>query len=265
MSLVLTFRNHPRSVLDPSAPMDYITDLETRVALLEGLGIDRVVCIDFTHELSLMRASDFVTTLAKGLRMRGLVVGPDFALGHGREGDIPALERLGKELGFWIEVVEPFAVEEGIIKSRTIRSMLGQGQMDAVQRMLGRSFSLSGLVVTGDRRGKALGFPTANLSVGSHLSLPRNGIYATWALVGGKRYQSATNIGVRPTFAPSPRLVECFLMDFDDDLYGDKLTLEFACRLRDEIAFASVDALVEQMKRDVEQSRAILSGQGNAG
>ena len=265
LSLVLTFRNHPLSVLSPSVTLKYITDLDTRVALLTKFGIDQVVCVDFTLALSLMKASEFVSMLVKDLRMKGLVVGPDFALGHRREGDVDTLRRLGVEVGFWVETVAPFSLAEVPIKSSAIREMLNQGQIEMVSQMLSRPFSLTGEVVAGERRGRDLGFPTANLSPTSDLALPGDGIYATWATVGGQRYQSATSIGVRPTFGGGRRLVECFLIDFDGDLYGRQLTLEFAQRLREELAFPSAEALVEQMKRDVEQSRAILTGQSHAG
>jgi len=264
-SLALTFRNHPRSVLDPSVPLEYITDLDTRVALIGGIGVDRVVCIDFTKELSTLRASQFVQMLVEALQMRGLVVGPDFALGHRREGDIPTLRRLASEMGFWVEAVDSFAMEDRIIKSSSVRKMIGRGQVDAAHRMLDRPFSLTGLVVEGAKRGRQLGFPTANLSLEAHLVLPCDGIYATWAVVEGRRYLSATSVGVRPTFGSGQRVVESYLMDFDGDLYGCRLTLEFAGRLREELAFATAEELVEQMKRDVEQSRTVLAEHGRAG
>jgi riboflavin kinase/FMN adenylyltransferase len=264
MSMVITFRNHPRSLLRPDEPLEYITDLATRVALLEGAGVDRVVSMEFTQNLSRMKAPEFVYMLVGDLKMKGLIVGPDFALGHGREGDIPTLRRLEKEMGFWLHPIEPLMTDGEAIRSRSIRMLLGEGSVDAVHRMLGRAFSLNGVVVTGQRRGKSLGFPTANLSLDHHLALPSDGVYATWATVEGRTYASATNVGVRPTFGPGPKLVESFLMDFDGDIYGRNLTLEFVRRLRPEMIFPDVDPLIDQMKQDVEQARSVLLELGHA-
>jgi riboflavin kinase/FMN adenylyltransferase len=259
LSAVLTFRNHPRLVLNPGVNLRYITTLDERVALLKGQGIDLVFAIDFTEELSLLKASEFAYMLSKRLKMRGLVVGPDFALGHNREGDIPALKQLGTELGFWVKPVEPVLMDRIVIRSSVIRSLMAQGDVENASRMLGRWYSLTGLVVEGDRRGRKLGFPTANLSVESGLVIPSDGIYATWAVVEGRRYEAATSIGVRPTFGMNDRTVEAFLLDYEGDLYGKTVTLEFASLLREEQAFTTVEALIEQMKVDVERTRAVLS------
>lgn len=259
LSGVLTFRNHPRLVLNPGVNLRYITTLDERVALLKGQGIDLVFAIDFTEELSLLKASEFAYMLSKRLKMRGLVVGPDFALGHNREGDIPALKQLGTELGFWVKPVEPVLMDRIVIRSSVIRSLMAQGDVENASRMLGRWYSLTGLVVEGDRRGRKLGFPTANLSVESGLVIPSDGIYATWAVVEGRRYEAATSIGVRPTFGMNDRTVEAFLLDYEGDLYGKTMTLEFASLLREEQAFTTVEALIEQMKVDVERTRAVLS------
>ena len=260
--IVLTFKNSPRSVLNPAAQLSYITDLETRLSLLHQPGIDRVVPVEFTRELSQLSAAEFVDALSKELGMKGLVVGPDFALGHRRQGDVATLREMGKTAGFWVETVNNFSLDDAPVKSSAIRELLGQGQVERVKRMLDRPFSLAGEVETGDRRGRELGFPTANLAPKPSMAVPGDGIYATWAIVDGVRYQGATSIGVRPTFGGSgDRRVETFLLDFSGDLYGKRMTLEFEQRLRGELAFSSVDALVQQMKQDVEQSRAVLSGE----
>ena len=259
LSVALTFRNHPRAVLKPEIKLPYITTLDERVALLKAQGIDLVIGVDFTRELSLLKAGQFVSLLVDHLKLKGLVVGPDFALGHQREGDIPTLQRLGAEMGFWVEPVEPALMDQSTVKSSRVRSLISQGDVNAARRLLGRPYALTGVVVEGERRGRLLGFPTANLSWSADLIIPTDGIYATWAVIGGRRHQSATNVGVRPTFGESPRIIEAFILDFEEDIYGKPLTLEFAARLRDERAFPSAEALVEQMKLDVEQARAALS------
>jgi riboflavin kinase/FMN adenylyltransferase len=256
---VLTFRNHPRLVLNPAADLKYISTVEERIALLRRYGADQVFAVDFTKEVSLLRAREFVGLLCGRLKMKGLMVGPDFALGHNREGDIPTLRRLGAEMDFWVEPVEPVQAGTAVIGSSAVRSLLAQGAVESVGSMLGRPYSLTGTVVPGDRRGRLLGFPTANLSLPLDLALPCDGIYAAWAVVDGRRHQSATNVGVRPTFGAGRRIVEAFLLDFQGDLYGKRLTLEFVCRLREELSFPSADALVEQMALDVLQTRAVLA------
>ncbi len=260
--IVLTFKNSPRSVLNPAAQLSYITDLETRLSLLHQPGIDRVVPVEFTRELSQLSAAEFVDALSEELGMKGLVVGPDFALGHRRQGDVATLREMGKTAGFWVETVNNFSLDDAPVKSSAIRELLAQGQVERVKRMLDRPFSLAGAVETGDRRGRELGFPTANLAPKPSMAVPGDGIYATWAIVDGVRHQGATSIGVRPTFGGGgDRRVETFLLDFSGDLYGKRMTLEFEQRLRGELAFSSVDALVQQMNQDVEQSRAVLSGE----
>ncbi len=259
--VVLTFKNSPRSVLNPAAQLRYITDFETRLELLHQPGIGRVVPVEFTRELSQLSASEFVDALLREFGMKRLVVGPDFALGHRRQGDVPALRELGTTAGFRVETVTNLILDDAPVKSSAIRELLAQGQVEKVKRMLDRPFSLTGKVETGDRRGRDLGFPTANLAPEPIMAVPGDGIYATWATVDGVRRQGATSIGVRPTFGGGgDRRVETYLLDFSGDLYGKHITLEFAQRLRGELAFSSVDALVQQIKQDVEQSRAVLSG-----
>ena len=259
LSAVLTFRNHPRPVLNPEVTLNYITTLEERISLIRGQGIDQIIGVNFTTALSLLKAREFVSLLLEHLKVKGLVLGPDFALGHRREGDIPTLKRLGEEMGFWVEPVEPVLMDESVINSSRIRGSITLGDIEYAGRMLGRAYALTGVVVEGARRGRLLGFPTANLSLDSGLIVPGDGIYATWATVEGTRYRSATSIGVRPTFGAGDRTVEAFIMDFQEDLYGKLLTLEFVCRLREELAFSSPEALIEQMKADVDQARSVLS------
>ena len=259
LSVALTFRNHPRSVLSPESKPKYLTTPEERAALIKAQGIDLVIGLDFTLELSMLKAREFVSILSTDLKMKGLLVGPDFALGHRREGDISTLKGLGSEMGFWVETIEPVEGNEGVIKSSRVRNLVSEGEVEKASHMLGRPHSIMGLVVEGERRGRLLGFPTANLSMDPDLVVPGNGIYATWAYVDGLRYQSATSIGVRPTFGAGPRTVEAFILDFDKDIYQQSLTLEFVSRLREELPFSSSDALVQQIKEDVDQAQATLS------
>ena len=215
--------------------------------------------LEFTPELAQVSAQDFTTMLFESMRMRGLVLGPDAALGHNREGGVDFLRQRGAELGFWVETVEPLVVEGAPVKSSRIRKALSQGDVAACARLLSRKFSLRGRVVVGDRRGKQLGFPTANVSVAAQMLLPGDGIYATWAIIDGARHPSATSIGVRPTFGLTQRVVEVYVIDFDADLYGKEMCVEFVGKLRDQQTFPGVDALVDQIHRDVADSRLALA------
>jgi riboflavin kinase/FMN adenylyltransferase len=182
-------------------------------------------------------------------------------MGRGREGDADYLRKLGEELGFSVTVISPKTVGE-VVSSTAIRSALTNGDMARVTRLLGRHFSLHGTVTTGAGRGAGLGFPTANVDVDPRQALPPEGVYATWCYVGGEAHQSMTNVGRNPTFGENERTVEVFLLDFQGDLYGRDLRLDFVQRLRDEKKFDSVEDLKKQIAEDVEQGRAILSAQG---
>ena len=256
---VLTFRNHPDSVLNPNFRPHYITSVAERTRLMEELGVDFVVPVTFDREVAGLRARKFTKLLSSNLRMRGLVVGPDFAMGYKREGNVAVLSTLGAELGFSVSVVDLLSDGGDAVHSTSIRKALVDGNVKDVAKKLGRNFSISGTVVTGDKRGRTLGFPTANIEVGPNMVVPGNGIYATLAFVDGERHMAATSIGTRPTFDGKGRTIEAFLLEFDSNLYNRQLRLEFVQRLRDELKFDSVDALLEQMELDVEQTRRLLT------
>ncbi len=259
--VVVTLSNNPLSVLRPEVPVVLITTLKERLELLRASGVERVVPITFTREMSLYSAEEFMQYLCDCLGLRHLVVGPDFALGHGREGTSEYLATLGAEMGFTIEVTPVFDIQGAPARSTTIRQALASGDLDVVRRFLGRSFTLDAPVVEGEGRGAGLlGFPTANLGVGPLQALPADGIYATWFSVDGERYPAATSVGIKPTFhEDGPRVVEAFVLDFDRDLYGKMVRLEFVSRLRGQEKFENVDDLVAQITKDVEATREALA------
>jgi riboflavin kinase/FMN adenylyltransferase len=262
-SVVITFRNHPASVIRPAISPRFLTTVEERLRLIEDTGIDIVAPVTFGLELSRIRAREFAALLQERLRMKQLVVGPDFAMGHRREGDVSMLASLGEEMGFSVVVVEPLIGGDGeVIKSTLARVALSRGDIARVSNLLGRKFGLSGTVVKGHGRGGPMGFPTANLEAAEGMAVPGNGIYATWAHVGEGRYMAATSIGVRPTFKDGDHTIEAYLMDFDADLYGREIRLEFIDRLRDELSFDSVEELQEQIEKDVYRTRAVLEASG---
>lgn len=259
LSSVVTFHRHPRLVLSPESKITYLTSLKERIRLLQGLGVEHVVTLSFTPELSQLSAREFTALLKRHLKMRRLVIGPDFALGRGREGGAPNLKALGEELDFTVEVVPPMMLHGEVVSSTAIRHALSRGDMMKVSRLLGRRFTLAGEVSRGDERGKTLGFPTANLIPEPEQALPADGVYATRAFLDQTAYQSVTNIGIRPTFGGGRRLIEVHLLDFDGQLYGRELKIELVERLRGEARFSSAEELKAQIMRDVEQTRALLA------
>ena len=261
---VLTFTNHPVTVLQPDRQVSFLTTASEKERLLKAAGIELVVSLEFSSELAQLSAGEFVSLLVEKLNMKGLVVGPDFALGRNREGTTERLAELGMQMGFFVDVLDPLLLGGELVKSRVIRQKILEGDVSATCRLLGREYSLSGTVITGDRRGRELGFPTANVDVDKAMALPADGIYASWAVVDGARQPSATSIGVRPTFGLTDRLVEVYILDFDGDLYGRELEVQFVEKLRDQEAFGSLDALVEQINQDVANTRETLAIAGGA-
>lgn len=258
VSGVVTFNSHPQSVLSPQTKLARLTTVEERTRLLRGLGVELVVPIGFSSEVAVLSGREFVSLLQMHLGMRGLIIGPDFALGRGREGNAGALQTLGQELGFTVEVVEPLLLGGSLVSSTAIREALSRGDMRATSRFLGRYFRLSGPVIGGMERGHSLGFPTANIAVDSDQALPIDGVYATVGYIGDEVHKSVANIGVRPTFGDSERTIEVFLIDFAGDIYGEKLAVDLVERLRGEMKFADPQELSAQISRDVEQARSIL-------
>ncbi len=253
----LVLHPHPREVLVPGANVPLLTPLEERVSLLTALGLDFVIPVSFTVEVSRLSARDFMAALVKHLDLAGIVCGPDFAVGKQREGDVTALSHIGAELGYEMIVIDQLEDGTHKVSSSTIRSAIALGDVETAARLLGRPYLTTGKVVHGFARGRLLGYPTANLSVDGHLALPADGIYATRARSAGV-HASATYIGNQPTFDGSDRSLEVFLLDFDGDLYGSDLSIEWVSKVREDRKFDSPDALVQQMAKDVAQARAAL-------
>ncbi len=259
-SVVITFYPHPNTVLRPGAKVAYLTSLEERVALLEAQGVESVAPITFTSELAQLTAADFMALVQEELSMKQLVVGPDFALGRGREGNVDFLRSLGAERAFEVEVVGQLEDGGMPVRSSGVRDALAAGDIRELTRLLGRFFSLEGPVVRGAQRGRTIGYATANLALGADRALPAFGVYAVRVRLGEATYGGVANIGVRPTFNGGAPTVETHIFDFDGrDLYGVEMRIEVLDRLRGEAKFASVDDLVEQIGRDSEQARTILA------
>ena len=262
LSGVITFSQHPQEVLSPKTKMPSLTGIEQRLALLQDEGVDIVIPIPFTPQLANLSPKQFLNLLKEYLKMKGLVVGPDFALGKDRQGDIDYLRRLGKEMAFSLSVVPPMTIDGEVVSSTAVRKALAEGDMKRARQLLGRPFRLEGQVVTGNGRGTTLGFPTANLEVAPGQALPAGGVYACRAYIDSKAYSAMTNIGSRPTFGGGTQLIEVYLLDYNGDLYGHELTIDIIERLRDEKKFDTAEQLKEQIAQDIKQGKAMLKTRG---
>jgi riboflavin kinase/FMN adenylyltransferase len=261
LAVVLTFSPHPAVILGGKADFKSLTTAEERAALLESLGVDIVITHPFDRALADQTAEEFMRHVARTLGLRRLLVGYDFALGRGREGDMTRLTELGKTLGYEVQPVAPLAAGDEVISSSRIRTRLAAGEVAAAALDLGRYYSVTAPIIHGDGRGKKINIPTANLEIPAEKVIPANGVYACWAWVSGKQYTSVTNVGIRPTFTPEEYAphVETHLLDFDHDLYGQEVKLEFVEWLREERKFPSVEALVGQIHNDIARARQILT------
>jgi riboflavin kinase/FMN adenylyltransferase len=268
-SAVVTFDRHPAAVVRPESAPRLLTDLDQKIELLAATGLDRCLVITFDEARSKEKAEEFVQeVLVDCLGAKVVIVGEDFHFGHQRKGNVALLEEMGRDLGFAVEGLalvdaEGRAVGDGPKASSTaIRQALVAGDLAGANALLGRPHEVRGVVSHGDERGRELGFPTANVSVPGDILLPADGIYAGWyERPDGTIHASAISLGRRPTFYDTAHasLLEAHLLDFDGDLYGEHAEVRFVSRLRGEERFDSVDALVEQIERDCDQARAILS------
>lgn len=273
-SVVLTFDPHPSEVVRPGSHPAQLTTLRRKAELVEQLGVDTFCVLPFTAELARVPADQFVhEVLVERLHVAAVVVGENFTFGYRAAGDVPLLRTLGQRFGFTVEdaslvTIPNSGAEAGTVFSSTyIRSCIDAGDVVAAAAALGRPHRLEGIVVRGDGRGRELGYPTANLSLPRYAAVPADGIYACWFIRSGpggeQRRQAAVSVGTNPTFSGRERRVEAFVLDTDEDLYGQRVSLDFVRKLRDMEKFDSADALVEQVHADVAQTREILTAEGS--
>lgn len=261
--LVFTFANNPLSLLRPEACPLPIMSAEQRLDALAELGASACVMVPFDAELAAVPAEEFVERILVGqLGTRHLCVGEDFQFGHGGRGNVALLLEMGERLGFTVEVIGNVEdAEFGRVSSSAIREAVMSGDVGLAGRMMDRPLTLRSTVVHGDARGRELGFPTANLGPEIEGIRPADGVYAGWAVVDGVRYHAAISVGANVTFDPegTPR-VEAYLIDFDGDLYGKRIEVQFARRLRGMVAFSGIEMLIARMREDVRETREILAG-----
>ncbi|MBI4632426.1 MAG: bifunctional riboflavin kinase/FAD synthetase [Deltaproteobacteria bacterium] len=258
-TVVITFDPHPKMILRPEVrPFYLIATLEEKIALLSDTGIDAVIIISFTREYAQKTAEEFVRqALWDGLHIHKIVIGHDYTFGKDKEGNEAFLASFGKKLGFGVDVINAVGVGDTVISSTAIREAILGGNVKKAAALLGRPYNISGPVVHGKHRGTGLGFPTANIRPEKVL-IPAGGIYAVIACVRGKRYPGVANIGINPTFDNGALSVEVHLLDFRENIYGEKLDILFIDRIRDEIKFPGPSELALQIAQDIEQAREIL-------
>lgn len=259
-AVVLTFEPHPAKVFGRNE-IRLLMLPDERAELLGLMGVDIVVIHHFDRDVANTSAFDFMQRLRKHLGIRHLVLGYDSTLGKNREGDAARLTQIGLELGYTVEVVSALSDESGVISSTEIRKLIETGNVAEAARLMGHPYSLHGPVIHGDARGRTINVPTANIGYSHDKMIPANGIYACWAYLNGKKYQAAINIGINPTFTPDKQIpnVEAHLLNFSGEIYGENVKLEFMARLRNELRFDSVDKLLEQIWKDIEDTKRILN------
>ncbi|MDB6111154.1 MAG: Riboflavin biosynthesis protein [Pedosphaera sp.] len=258
LSLVVTFDQHPNTVVAPQRVPPLIYSLPQKLRVIGSLGCDALLLIHFDQAFSQQPGEVFIRSLARDLgQVQSLCVGSTFTFGYKRGGNVALLKTLGEELRFIVHGMSAVALDGRIVSSTRIREAIRAGDLDAASQMLGRAYSLAGQIIPGDQLGRKLGFPTANLEVAG-LALPPNGVYAVHALVRGQTHRAVVNIGFRPTLkSPTPQIrVEAHMLDFQGELYGEEMEITFVKKLREEQTFPSLTALQEQIARDLTSARA---------
>ncbi len=258
-SIVFTFQPHPMRVISPEKAPRQLTTFKDKVELIRAFGIDYLICVNFTREFSAIEAEDFVKDILVGrIHVKEIFIGSNYLFGKGRKGSPELLKRMGKDYGFGVTVVDELKMNGVIISSSKIRSLISNGRVEEASRFLGRFYSVDGTVIKGTRRGKnLLHIPTANLATSNEL-LPKDGVYAVTVNLEGKMYRGAANIGYNPTFKEKRLSFEVHILDFDRDILGKNLKVNFIKRLRDEIRFNNAQELANHMKKDIEAVRDLL-------
>lgn len=257
-SILLTFEPHPLKVIAPARCPLFLNTFQEKAQLLDKMGLNLLICLDFTTEFASTSPREFVESLlVKQLKVQEVFVGHDFRFGQGREGTVQFFKQLGTEFGFKAIEVPALKVDNMVVSSTTLRSLVKQGEVKKASKLLGRAYSIAGKVIWGESRGRKLGFPTANIQP-VHELIPGNGVYAVRAEWRGKVFPGVANIGFRPTFKHDQLSIEIHLFDFFQDIYQEDLKVCFVEKLRDEQTFTGVEELTAQIQKDAEKARKIL-------
>ncbi|MGD2127293.1 MAG: bifunctional riboflavin kinase/FAD synthetase [Desulfobacteraceae bacterium] len=258
-SAVMTFEPHPTKVMKPGNGPPLITPTGQKLELIRRSGIEIILCVPFTRQFAAISAEDFVKDiLVDKIGIKEIVVGYDYTFGHNREGNISLLRQMGDHLGFTVQLVGPVHVDHTLVSSTSIRNLIQDGKLSEAKKFLGRDYQIQGTVIRGrNRGGRLLGYPTANLKLISEL-FPKEGVYAVTIIIDGKTYNGITNIGYNPTFGNNALSLETHVLDFNGDLLGKTIKVNFLERLRDEKSFDNVKALSDQIAQDIERARKLF-------
>jgi riboflavin kinase/FMN adenylyltransferase len=259
LSTIITFSPHPQLILYPEQTQNVslITSDEEKIAVMENLGIDRLIILNFTDMFAQLSAREFIEKiLVQQIGFKVIIIGHDHHFGKNRSGDVGLLKELAAQYNFQIELADAIRVDGEIVSSTSLRQLIRSGNVGRAKQFLGRNYTLTGKVVSGEKRGRLLNFPTANLVPTNPQKLvPKDGIYAVKVKVGAAQYLGALNTGMKPTFSSPSRTIEVFLLDFQGDLYGQLLEVEFLTFMRDEIKFPDSAQLIQQLQKDVNYVR----------
>jgi riboflavin kinase/FMN adenylyltransferase len=261
VSVAITFDRHPSAIVAPERTPLLIYSLPQKLRVIGSLGVEAILLIRFDRAFSEQSGEAFIRALMRDFgHVHSICVGSNFTFGHKRTGNVALLKALGHELKFIVHGLAAVSLDGKVVSSTRIRETIRHGDLDGASQMLGRAYSVAGTVIKGDQLGRQLGYPTANIEV-TQLALPPNGVYAVQAQVNGKAYEAVLNLGYRPTLQNSepPLRAEAYLLDFDGELYGQEIELTFVEKLRSERKFASIDALKEQIGRDVVEARRLFA------
>ncbi len=257
--IVVTFYPNPADFFNPEVNSFYLSSPEEKEARLLEIGVDSVITFKFNRDFANLTPREFLSGLTQKLGLDVLVIGQDFALGKNRQGTLPVIKELGRDLGYKVEVIRQVNLEDEKISSTNIRQCLDEGDVICAAEMLGRYYSVAGLVTHGSDRGTRIGLPTANMTHWSHKKLPAVGVYATIVDILGERHRGITNVGYRPTFEDQQQTsIETHILDFDGNIYGERIEVAFLQKIRDEQKFPSVEAFLSQIERDKITARRIF-------
>ncbi len=254
---VFTFSNHPRELLPNSKPVKNILYSSEKEEIIESLGVDYMFNVPFTNDIMMMSEVDFAAELiGDKLNVKAIVCGFNYKFGYKAGGNHTTLKKMGREKGYETIVVEPFKIEGNVVSSSLIRECIALGDVEKCSKYMGRNYDIKGEVIVGNKLGRKFGFPTSNLKIDEDMVSPKNGVYITYCDFEGKRYASITNVGVKPTIGNYSKNVETHIFDFNSEIYGRQIKIEFIKKIRDEVKFENFNKLIEQVKRDCDIARS---------
>ena len=254
-SAVFTFSNHPKNVMAGRPIIKNILSWNDKVSIIRSYGVDYLISVPFDYEMQNMDPHDFImNVLVDKLKMKEAYCGFNFKFGHFAKGNAELLMKVGLEKDFGIHILEPIRIDNIVVSSSYIRELISEGRIDECEKYLGRYYSIGGTVVTGNKIGRTIGFPTSNIIIDEGMVTPANGVYVTYCTFNGVRFKSITNVGIKPTIGDNKYTIETHIFNFDYNIYGKEIKVEFLKKLRDELKFSSLDELRDQISKDKEMA-----------